>query len=80
MKRMRPDKATRLAQKAERAAERAAVDAWLSVNGWQDFNNTTTASCPRCAAVATRFVSRELREGGPRVLRCLDCATKGTPS
>jgi hypothetical protein len=55
-------------------AERAAVEAWLLVNGWRDFDNTTTAQCPRCAAVGTRFVSRALREGGPRVLACIDCA------
>ena len=79
--RRRPDKRTRDARAAERAAEqaaeRAAVDSWLTVNGWQDFDNTTTASCPRCASVGTRFVSRALREGGPRVLRCIGCALEG---
>ena len=58
----------------ETQAERAAVEAWLVVNGWTDWNGNEVAQCPRCASVATRFVSRELREGGPRVLRCIDCA------
>jgi len=61
-------------------AERAAVEAWLIVNGWRDWNGDEVAQCPRCAAVATRFVSRELREGGPRILACVDCALGKRPT
>lgn len=67
------------ARAAEREAEQAAVLAVLETQGWKDYTATPTAQCPRCTSVGTRFVSRALREGGPRVLACLDCATKGTP-
>lgn len=77
-KRKRPPRRMRAANLAAMAtpsdAEIAAVDAWLAVNGWQDFEGKDTAQCPRCASIGTRFVSRALREDGPRVLACVDCA------
>jgi exoribonuclease R len=70
--RNRPPRRTRDAQKAEREAEFAATLLYLQTQGWKTHEGMSVAQCPRCAAVATTFVSRALREGGPRVLRCVD--------
>ena len=72
--RKRPPKRERDAQKAERAAEIAATLLYLQTQGWKDWSGNEVAQCPRCASIGTRFVSRALREGGPRVLACVDCA------
>jgi hypothetical protein len=74
-RRRRPPKRQR---DAERQAEAEAVAAFLSAQGWRDYDNGTQGQCA-CGYIGSSFVARPILgdRGGPLRVSCRSCASKG---
>ena len=74
-RRRRPPKRQR---DAERQAEAEAVAAFLSDQGWRDYDNGTQGQCA-CGYIGSEFVARPIlgERGGPLRVSCRSCASKG---